>query len=58
MPVFFVLRLHNAHRLSGGKEAGHKVLAGLNAQMAMQRYMNCGRQSRSRVPIYILGDLL
>jgi hypothetical protein len=52
MPVFFVLRLHNAHRLSGGKEAGHKVLAGLNAQMAMQRYMNCGRQSRSRVPIF------
>jgi len=52
MPVFFVLQTHYTRRFSGGKKTVPTVLAGLNAQMAVQRYMNCGRQSRSRVPVF------
>ena len=49
--LFFYVYSHHVHQLTGGRIAQLAVSAGLNAQMAMQRYMNCGRQSRSRVPI-------
>lgn len=51
MPVFLCF----IHIMCIGPPAGNTlaaVPAGLNVQMAMQRYMNCGRQSRSRVPIF------